>query len=122
MLTVFLLKFLLIQNVMLAFVFFSSSFNSGTRKPGRSYTTTSSMPSANSARPYSPFSSPYSQGGYCAHFFHNIPHVCQLSWIIRESPRYEPNLPVSWPGCQISQIQRQILKLCCFMLILANLG
>ncbi|KAJ7351671.1 Microtubule-associated serine/threonine-protein kinase 4 [Desmophyllum pertusum] len=40
----------------------SFSFNSGTRKPGRSYTTTSSMPSANSARPYSPFSSPYSQG------------------------------------------------------------
>ncbi|KAL9951872.1 hypothetical protein ACROYT_G044611 [Oculina patagonica] len=39
-----------------------SSFTSGSRKAGRSFTTTSSMPSAHSGRPYSPFSSPYSQG------------------------------------------------------------
>ena len=31
-------------------------------------------------------------------------HACQLSRIIRESPRYRPNLPVSCMGHQISQM------------------
>lgn len=36
-----------------------SSFNAGSRKAGRSYTTTSSMPSSNSGRPYSAFTYPF---------------------------------------------------------------
>lgn len=39
-----------------------SSFNAGTRKAGRSCTTTSSMSSGNSGRPYSPFSSSFTHG------------------------------------------------------------
>lgn len=39
-----------------------SSFNAGTRRAGRSHTTTSSVPSGCSGRPYSPFSSPVGQG------------------------------------------------------------
>lgn len=47
-------------------LFFFSSFNAGSRKAGRSYTTASSMPSTNSGRPYSPFSSSFTHGK-CRH-------------------------------------------------------
>ena len=49
-------------------------------------------------------------------------HKCQFFRIIRESPGYRTNLPLSHTGQQISWIQSKILKIWVFILILANFG
>ena len=60
----------------------------------------------------------------CLYYFFTLPirwiYICQLSWTIRESPRYSTDLPLPPTGHQISQIKWTFEIICALVWNLAH--